>query len=89
MLSESLPMQFNPPMTMMDFFRKSAGTWFIQRTIHHFDVVAHESGESNLFDHLLLGTPLPFPRNAAKDGAIQCYPSRERGITIRPHLAIV
>lgn len=41
-------MQFNSPMTLMDFFRKSEGTWFIQRTIHHFDVVANESGESNL-----------------------------------------
>lgn len=33
---------------MMAFFRKSAGTWFTQRTVHHFDVVADESGESNL-----------------------------------------
>jgi hypothetical protein len=35
-------------MTMMDFFRKSVGTWFIQRNVHHFDRVADESGESNL-----------------------------------------
>lgn len=35
-------------MTMMAFFRKSEGTWFTQRTVHHFDVVADESGESNL-----------------------------------------
>lgn len=41
-------MQFNSPMTMMDFFRKSEGTWFTQRAVHHFDVVADESGESNL-----------------------------------------
>lgn len=41
-------MQLIPPMTMMDFFRKSEGTWFTQRTVHHFDVVADESGESNL-----------------------------------------
>jgi hypothetical protein len=33
---------------MTEFFRKSAGTWFTQRTVHHFDVVADESGESNL-----------------------------------------
>ncbi len=33
---------------MMAFFRKSEGTWFTQRTVHHFDVVADESGESNL-----------------------------------------
>lgn len=42
-------MQLIPPMTMMDFFRKSEGIWFTQRTVHHFDVVADESGESNLF----------------------------------------
>lgn len=33
---------------MMDFFRKSEGTWFVQRTVHHFDCRADESGESNL-----------------------------------------
>ncbi len=37
------------PLTMMDFFRKSEGTWFTQRTVHHFDLVADESGESNLY----------------------------------------
>ncbi len=36
------------PLTMMDFFRKSAGTWFTQRKVHHFDMLADESGESNL-----------------------------------------
>jgi CpeS-like protein len=41
-------MRLKPPMTMMDFFLKSEGTWFTQRTVHHFDVVADESGESNL-----------------------------------------
>lgn len=35
-------------MNMMDFFRKSHGTWFTQRTVHHFDLVADESGDSNL-----------------------------------------
>lgn len=35
-------------MTMMDFFRKSEGIWFIQRAVHHFDAVSDESGESNL-----------------------------------------
>jgi CpeS-like protein len=40
-------MQFTSPMNMMDFFRKSEGTWFTQRAVHHFDVVADESGESN------------------------------------------
>ncbi|MEO0458536.1 MAG: phycobiliprotein lyase [Cyanobacteria bacterium P01_A01_bin.114] len=41
-------MVFTPPMTMMDFFRKSEGIWFTQRAVHHFDSVADESGESNL-----------------------------------------
>ncbi|MEM8807233.1 MAG: phycobiliprotein lyase [Cyanobacteria bacterium P01_G01_bin.38] len=41
-------MVFTPPMTMMDFFRKSEGVWFTQRAVHHFDSVADESGESNL-----------------------------------------
>jgi CpeS-like protein len=36
------------PMTMMDFFRKSEGTWFTQRSVHHFDLSADQSGESNL-----------------------------------------
>ncbi len=36
------------PLTMMDFFRKSEGKWFTQRTVHHFDSAADESGESNL-----------------------------------------
>jgi CpeS-like protein len=37
-----------PPLTMMDFFHKSEGTWFTQRAVHHFDSVEDESGESNL-----------------------------------------
>ena len=35
-------------MTMMDFFRKSEGTWLTLRAVHHFDLVEDESGESNL-----------------------------------------
>jgi CpeS-like protein len=35
-------------MTMMDFFRKSEGVWFTQRTVHHFDMEADDSGESKL-----------------------------------------
>lgn len=42
-----------PPMTMMDFFRKSEGIWFSQREVHHFDSVANESGESNLIIKVL------------------------------------
>lgn len=41
------------PMTMMDFFRKSEGQWFTQRTVHHFDCAADESGESNLLIEIL------------------------------------
>ena len=41
-------MGLKPPMKMMDFFRKSEGTWFTERTVHHFDNVADESGQSNL-----------------------------------------
>ena len=35
-------------MTMMDFFKKSEGTWYIQRSVHHFDSTDDESGESNI-----------------------------------------
>lgn len=41
------------PMTMMDFFRKSAGVWMTQRSVHHFDCRADESGESNLYIELV------------------------------------
>ncbi|MBO1347842.1 MAG: phycobiliprotein lyase [Hormoscilla sp. GUM202] len=41
-------MLLTPPMTMMDFFRKSEGIWFSERTVHHFDSMADESGKSNL-----------------------------------------
>jgi hypothetical protein len=41
------------PMTMMEFFRKSEGQWFTQRTVHHFDCSADESGESNLLIEIL------------------------------------
>jgi hypothetical protein len=41
-------MGMKAPMTMMEFFRKSEGKWFTERSVHHFDVVADESGESNL-----------------------------------------
>ncbi|MBE9038052.1 phycobiliprotein lyase [aff. Roholtiella sp. LEGE 12411] len=36
------------PLNMIDFFRKSEGTWFTERSVHHFDSAADESGESNL-----------------------------------------
>ncbi|WP_013324033.1 phycobiliprotein lyase [Gloeothece verrucosa] len=41
------------PMTMIDFFRKSEGTWFSQRAVHHFSSAADESGESNLIIKVL------------------------------------
>ena len=41
-------MAFVTPKTMMAFFRKSEGMWFTQRSVHHFDLVADQSGESNL-----------------------------------------
>lgn len=41
------------PMTMMDFFRKSEGVWFSQRTVHRFDSAGDESGESNLIIKVL------------------------------------
>ncbi len=46
-------MQLKTPMNMMDFFRKSEGIWFSQRTVHHFDSVEDESGESNLIVQVL------------------------------------
>lgn len=46
-------MQFHPPMTMMDFFRKSEGIWFSRRNVHHFDSTQDEFGESNLIIQVL------------------------------------
>ncbi|MDQ2096552.1 MAG: phycobiliprotein lyase [Tychonema bourrellyi B0820] len=52
-------MLLTPPMTMMDFFRKSEGVWFTQRTVHNFDTAAaDESGESNvMIDVLSINDP--------------------------------
>jgi len=41
-------MRLTVPTNMMEFFRKSEGKWYTERSVHHFDVVADESGESNL-----------------------------------------
>ncbi|MEA5542698.1 phycobiliprotein lyase [Limnoraphis robusta Tam1] len=46
-------MVLTPPMTMMDFFRYSQGVWFSQRTVHRFDSLENESGESNLIIKVL------------------------------------
>jgi CpeS-like protein len=44
----SLP-AIDVPHTMREFFQKSAGTWYTQRTVHHFDAAAQDqSGESNI-----------------------------------------
>jgi hypothetical protein len=43
-----------PPLTMTEFFQKSAGVWLTQRTVHHFDTTsADESGDSNLYISLV------------------------------------
>ncbi|WP_242016412.1 phycobiliprotein lyase [Pseudanabaena cinerea] len=42
-----------PPMTMIDFFKKSEGVWLIHRTVHHFDAVADESGDSKIHVNLV------------------------------------
>ncbi|MCS6959742.1 MAG: phycobiliprotein lyase [Pseudanabaenaceae cyanobacterium SKYGB_i_bin29] len=44
---------FQPPKTMMDFFRYSQGVWYTQRSVHHFDLVADQSGESLLYVEVL------------------------------------
>lgn len=46
-------MSLTPPVTMMDFFRKSEGTWFSQRTVHHFDALKDEAAESNFLIKVL------------------------------------
>lgn len=46
-------MPLKPPMTMMDFFLKSEGTWYSQRTVHHFDAAPEQSGNSNIIIEVL------------------------------------
>jgi CpeS-like protein len=46
-------MRLTSPMTMMDYFRKSEGIWFSERTVHNFDTAADESGKSNIIIDLL------------------------------------
>jgi CpeS-like protein len=46
-------MLFTPPMTMMEFFQKSAGSWFTKRSVHHFDLANDESGDSNLIVRII------------------------------------
>jgi CpeS-like protein len=41
-------MHVTVPMNMMDFFRKSEGSWFSQREVHHYDLLNNETTESNL-----------------------------------------
>jgi CpeS-like protein len=69
-------MQFVSPMTMMDFFRLSEGTWFIKRQVHHFDRVMDESGVSNLIVRVVEPTD-PKVKIACQEQKID--PSRARG----------
>ncbi len=46
-------MRLISPMTMMDYFRKSEGVWFSERTVHNFDTAADESGKSNVIIDIL------------------------------------
>ena len=46
-------MRLTPPLTMMNFFRKSEGIWFSERTVHNFDTSADESGKSNVIIDVL------------------------------------
>lgn len=42
-------MSIDIPQNMMEFFQKSEGTWFTQRTVQHFEAVStDQSGESNI-----------------------------------------
>ncbi|MGD1851412.1 MAG: phycobiliprotein lyase [Cyanophyceae cyanobacterium] len=47
------PTRLIHPATMLEFFRKSEGTWYTQRQVHHFDCSDDESGESNLIVKVL------------------------------------
>jgi CpeS-like protein len=64
------------PMTMMDFFRKSEGVWFTQRTVHHFDLVGDESGESNLYIQMIVADDPQVKAICEKQGI---NPSKARG----------
>ncbi|QNJ17803.1 putative phycoerythrobilin:phycoerythrin lyase CpeU [Synechococcus sp. A18-40] len=42
------PLQSYPPMTMVDFFAASRGTWLNRRAVHHLDHQDDEAADSNL-----------------------------------------
>ncbi len=46
-------MQLIQPINMMEFFLKSEGVWFTQRTVHNFDTCLDESAESNVIIDIL------------------------------------
>ena len=69
-------MRLIPPTTMNDFFRKSEGVWFIQRTVHHFDLVKDESGESNLYINVITNDD-PRVKNICEQQEID--PTRVKG----------
>jgi CpeS-like protein len=63
-------------MTMMDFFRKSAGSWFSQREVHHYDLLNNETTESNLIIQVVERDD---PRVAAICTAQQIDPTLAQG----------
>ncbi len=67
----------NMPKNMMEFFQKSAGTWFTQRTVHHFEAVtADQSGESNISIEVLTADHAQIQAVCEKQGI---DPVRARG----------
>jgi CpeS-like protein len=70
-------MNIDIPQNMMEFFQKSAGTWFTQRTVHHFEAVtADQSGESNISIEVLTPDHDQIQEVCAKQGV---DPARAKG----------
>jgi CpeS-like protein len=67
----------NMPRDMMEFFQKSEGTWFTQRTVHHFEAVtADRSGESNISIEVLTAAHAQIQAICEKQGI---DPARAKG----------
>jgi hypothetical protein len=70
-------MNINIPQNMMEFFQKSEGTWFTQRTVHHFEAVtADQSGESNISIEVLTADHAQIQAVCAQQGI---DPARAQG----------
>jgi CpeS-like protein len=70
-------MNIDIPQNMMEFFQKSAGTWFTQRTVHHFEAVtADQSGESNISIEVLTPDHDQIQKVCAQQGV---DPARAKG----------